>query len=80
MSFKNTPEAGIGVSIPGCVTSLDEERETWTAKSLRVLILKELRLFRDLGRTKDFGGTRLHRLHHVFLASLLVEEAVLQAM
>jgi hypothetical protein len=22
--------------------------------------------FRDWGRTKDFGGTRLHRLHHVF--------------
>jgi hypothetical protein len=73
-------ETGAGISIPGCLTSLDEERETWTARSLRVLILKELLLFWDWGRTKDFGGTRLHRLHHAFLTGLLVEEAVLQAM
>ena len=25
-----------GISVPGCLTSEDEERETWTAESLRV--------------------------------------------
>ena len=43
---------------PGCLTSEDEERETWTAESLRVLIARKLRLSRDWDRTKDFGGTR----------------------
>ncbi|WP_207803102.1 hypothetical protein, partial [Rhodopseudomonas palustris] len=44
--------------ISGCLTSEEEERETWTAKSLRVLVLRELWLSWDWGRTKDFGGTR----------------------
>ncbi|WP_210161615.1 hypothetical protein [Rhodopseudomonas sp. B29] len=30
--------------VPGCLTSEDEERETWTAKSLRVSIERKLRL------------------------------------
>jgi hypothetical protein len=29
---------GSGISVPGCLTSEDEERETWTAESLRVLM------------------------------------------
>jgi hypothetical protein len=42
----------------GCLTSKDEERETWTAESLRVSITRKLRLSKGWGRTKDFGGTR----------------------
>jgi hypothetical protein len=39
------------------LTSEDEERETWTAESLRVSKLKtSVFILRD--RTKDFGGTR----------------------
>ena len=32
------PSDGRGVCTPGCLTSEDEERETWTAESLRVSI------------------------------------------
>jgi hypothetical protein len=39
------------------LTSEDEERETWTAESLRVSHLKSFGFF-DRDRTKDFGGTR----------------------
>jgi hypothetical protein len=39
------------------LTSKDEERETWTAESLRVSLVKSFG-FSDRGRTKDFGGTR----------------------
>ncbi|MEJ6905975.1 hypothetical protein, partial [Bradyrhizobium japonicum] len=39
------------------MTSEDEERETWTAESLRVSHLESLG-FSDRDRTKDFGGTR----------------------
>ncbi|UVO28578.1 hypothetical protein [Bradyrhizobium arachidis] len=42
---------------PGCLTSEDEERETWTAESLRVSLIGSFG-FRDRDRTKDFGGTR----------------------
>src|SRR3954468_10764747 len=48
--------------IPGCLTSEDEERETWTAESLRGLGYLKTSVFLFRGRTKDFGGTRLHRL------------------
>jgi hypothetical protein len=41
----------------GCLTSEDEERETWTAESLRVSLPKSFG-FSDRDRTKDFGGTR----------------------
>ena len=43
--------------VSGCLTSEDEERETWTAESLRVSLLKSFG-FSDRDRTKDFGGTR----------------------
>jgi hypothetical protein len=39
------------------LTSEDEERETWTAESLRVSLPKSFG-FSDRDRTKDFGGTR----------------------
>src|SRR6476620_11256295 len=51
-------------AIPGCLTSEDEERETWTAESLRSLEYLKTSVFIFRGWTKDFGGTRLHRLHH----------------
>ena len=44
-------------TVSGCLTSEDEERETWTAESLRVSLLKSFG-FSDRDRTKDFGGTR----------------------
>ena len=34
--FCGPPGHGSGVSAPGCLTSEDEERETWTAESLRI--------------------------------------------
>ena len=52
------PPRKVGASpVPGCLTSEDEERETWTAESLRVSLLKGFG-FSDRDRTKDFGGTR----------------------
>lgn len=55
----NLPEGRIGVlAIPGCLTSEDEERETWTAESLRGLEYLKTSVFIFRGRTKDFGGTR----------------------
>ena len=51
-----------GALVPGCLTSEDEERETWTAESLRVSMTGKLSfrtwVFRRWGWTKDFGGTR----------------------
>jgi hypothetical protein len=47
----------MGPSAPGCLTSKDEERETWTAESLRVSIFEGFG-FQVRDRTKDFGGTR----------------------
>jgi hypothetical protein len=48
--------AADGCGGAGCLTSEDEERETWTAESLRISGV-ELRL--DVrGRTKDFDGRR----------------------
>jgi hypothetical protein len=40
------------------LTSEDEERETWTAESLRASDIHELRLLIVRDWTKDFGGTR----------------------
>ena len=37
--FADLPEMEVGSSDPGCLTSEDEERETWTAESLRAAIL-----------------------------------------
>src|SRR5215471_8278293 len=52
------PPRKVGTSpVPGCLTSEDEERETWTAEFLRVSLLKSFG-FSDRDRTKDFGGTR----------------------
>jgi hypothetical protein len=40
------------------LTSEDEERETWTAESLRSLEYLKTSVFIFRGWTKDFGGTR----------------------
>jgi hypothetical protein len=57
--FRNLPEGRIGVFvIPGCLTSEDEERETWTAESLRGLECLKASAFIFWDWTKDFGGTR----------------------
>jgi len=61
VSERNFSPFGEGdASASGCLTSLDEERETWTAESLRVLIsiIRRKLVILDWGRTKDFGGTR----------------------
>jgi hypothetical protein len=53
------PQVGSwGFRTPGCLTSEDEERETWTAESLRDLEYLKTSVFIFRGRTKDFGGTR----------------------
>jgi hypothetical protein len=39
---------GSGVWTPGCLTSEDEERETWTAESLRVSITKKARILKEI--------------------------------
>jgi hypothetical protein len=39
------------------LTSEDEERETWTAESLRVSVVGNFG-FHLLGPDEDFGGTR----------------------
>jgi hypothetical protein len=36
------PAMEVGSSDPGCLTSEDEERETWTAESLRVSMIWNL--------------------------------------
>ena len=45
---------------PGCLTSESEERETWTAESLRTAPrVRRLRLFlEESGHGRDFGGRR----------------------
>jgi hypothetical protein len=40
------------------LTSKDEERETWTAESLRISGCLKASAFSFWDRTKDFGGTR----------------------
>ena len=47
-----------GLRVPGCLTSEDEERETWTAESLRISMHGDLVFSLNRDRTKDFGGTR----------------------
>jgi len=56
-----SPEGRGHCSAPGCLTSESEERETWTAESLRAASSngEGLGLFRKSGgRGKDFGGRR----------------------
>jgi hypothetical protein len=56
---RKAPELkGDGFSDPGCLTSEDEERETWTAESLRISECLKASAFFFRDRTKDFGGTR----------------------
>jgi hypothetical protein len=50
-----------GFRIPGCLTSEDEERETWTAESLRISKYLKASAFNFRDRTKDFGGTRFEK-------------------
>ena len=47
-----------GAPAPGCLTSEDEERETWTAESLRLSEYLKASAFIFREWTKDFGGTR----------------------
>jgi hypothetical protein len=43
------------------LTSEDEERETWTAESLRISEYSKASAFGFRDRTKDFGGTRFEK-------------------
>ena len=52
------PEMEVGSLDPGCLTSEDEERETWTAEFLRISECLKASAFFFRDRTKDFGGTR----------------------
>ncbi|HEY6257144.1 MAG TPA: hypothetical protein VIY51_15275 [Xanthobacteraceae bacterium] len=58
--------AGGTVRVPGCLTSESEERETWTAESLRAassngagfLALQDFLLREEDAAGRDFGGRR----------------------
>ena len=52
----------LGLGTPGCLTSEDEERETWTAESLRVSISREFGLRKRFWVFKGLGlDERLRR-------------------
>jgi hypothetical protein len=59
--------AGEGtVMVPGCLTSESEERETWTAESLRAALLRRSTLTEELqGKVagRDFGGLTFQVVH-----------------
>jgi hypothetical protein len=44
---------------PGSLTSEEEERETWTAESLRIAPSREEQSSQEVRSDEDFGGTRL---------------------
>src|SRR3954467_6078494 len=52
-----------GLRVPGCLTSEDEERETWTAESLRLSDTEELRLLSS-ERGRKTSAVHVLRLHH----------------
>ena len=63
----------VGVRTPGCLTSEDEERETWTAESLRVSIT------RMLGANRAFEGIEAGRKTsavHVYIGYTIVARDV----
>jgi hypothetical protein len=49
LDLRGVPISGSGVPAPGCLTSEDEEREAWTAESLRVSGTKALKVFVTCG-------------------------------
>ena len=51
-----------GLGTPGCLTSEDEERETWTAESLRVSIFGNLG-FKELGFSGVEAGRKTSAVH-----------------
>src|SRR6266480_686711 len=57
LRWRSRVSGGGTTLVPGCLTSESEERETWTAGSLRAASSRE----GAAGR--DFGGTRF-RSHH----------------
>src|SRR5262249_53192096 len=58
--FDGLPEGGTA-SVPGCLTGESEERETWTAESLRAAFLegKPLRMRPDETSAVDVSGQHL---------------------
>src|SRR3954468_6601408 len=63
--LKKAPRFGRGgLRTPGCLTSEDEERETWTAESLRISNTWKLR-FSTFGIGRKTSAVHvLKRLHH----------------
>ena len=51
-----------GFRTPGCLTSEDEERETWTAESLRVSIF-EGQCSKELGLSRIEAGRKTSAVH-----------------
>ena len=52
--------------VPGCLTSESEERETWTAESLRAALLRRSTLrkpFNGKWPDRDFGGLTFQVVH-----------------
>ena len=65
VGFSARPERLETARFPGCLTSESEERETWTAESLRTAITERATFLR-CGHGRDFGGQRLR-----YIADLL---------
>jgi len=63
------PAMGEGFSDPGCLTSEDEERETWTAESLRVSIIWKPSIFT---RVSGIGAGRKTSAVHVYIGYTIV--------
>src|ERR1700684_2047589 len=53
-----------GFRTPGCLTSKDEERETWTAESLRISERLKASAFRVSGSDERLRRYTFQRLHH----------------
>jgi hypothetical protein len=52
------------------LTSEDEERETWTAESLRVSEYLKTSVFNFRDWTKDFGGTRFEKGYTIVVSDV----------
>ena len=59
----NLPEMEVGSLDPGCLTSEDEERETWTAESLRVSIMRRRWFQKNLGFQGVEAGRKTSAVH-----------------
>ena len=53
-------EVELGSRTPGCLTSKDEERETWTAESLRVSARCKTSVFQQVGAGQKTSAVHVY--------------------